>query len=89
MGKYFVYILESELNGSYYVGQTEDLQKRLEEHNKGRVQSTKYSRPWKLVHYEEYESRSESVKREREIKSYKKRAYIEKIIRYRNVAQPG
>ena len=46
---YYVYILESEVTGSFYIGQTQDIDARLEKHNKGYVKSTKAKRPWKLV----------------------------------------
>ena len=50
--QYFVYILESEIDGRLYKGQTSDLDKRLQEHNSGKTKSTKGYIPWKLVHFE-------------------------------------
>lgn len=87
--EYFVYILQSEKNSSYYVGQTNDIASRLKKHNNGEVRYTKPNRPWRLVHHEEFETRSEAISREREIKSHKKRKFIENLITSRNVAQPG
>ena len=77
---HYVYILQSEARGSYYVGQTDNLEKRLSSHNRGQVRSTKGRRPWKLTYFECHASRSEAVVREREIKSRKKRRYIESLI---------
>ena len=78
---HFVYILQSQKNGSYYVGSTQDLDSRLERHNQGRSKYTKANRPWQLIYYEEFADRSSAVKRENEIKSKKRRAFIEKLIR--------
>lgn len=77
--KFFVYILESELDGSFYVGQTSNLNNRLEKHNKGLNRSTKAKRPWKLFYYEEVNSRAEAMALEKKIKSWKKRDSIMKL----------
>jgi len=77
---YYVYILESEVTGSFYIGQTQDIEGRLEKHNRGYVKSTKSKRPWKLVYTQTVESRSEAVKRERYLKSLHKRGALLKII---------
>jgi len=78
---YFVYILESERDGSYYIGYTNNLEERLDRHNHGRSQYTKAKVPWKLIHHEPFESRSEAMKREREIKGKKNREYIVSLVR--------
>ena len=78
---YFVYILQSEKDDSYYIGHTEDLEDRLNRHNHGRSSYTKAKAPWKLIYQEEFSSRSEASKREREIKEKKNRAYIEQLVR--------
>ncbi|MEW6108086.1 MAG: GIY-YIG nuclease family protein [Nitrospirota bacterium] len=69
MKSYFVYILKSEKGVSSYVGHTADIDKRLFEHNSGKSLSTRSKRPWKLIHKEEYKTRSEAVARERYFKS--------------------
>ncbi|HTL81460.1 MAG TPA: GIY-YIG nuclease family protein [Bacteroidia bacterium] len=78
--KYYVYILYSMSRDRYYVGQTENIENRLASHNAGRTPSTKNGIPWKLVFSEILPSRSEAMKREVEIKSKKRRAYIETLI---------
>lgn len=68
--EYYVYILECS-DGSFYTGIANNLEKRLKEHNgelKGGAVYTRSKRPVKLVHFEEYETRKEALKREREIK---------------------
>lgn len=70
---YFVYILECA-DGSYYVGITNDLDKRLKAHNQTSVGAkyTRSRRPVKLVFQEEYATKSEALKREAEIKNWKR-----------------
>lgn len=66
---YYVYILLCE-DGSYYTGYAKDVKRRVERHKKG--QGARYTRmrePEKIVYVEEFDSRSEAMKREREIKS--------------------
>ncbi len=77
---YFVYIFESLKDQTYYVGSTQNLESRLKRHNEGRVAYTKPKRPWKLVYSEEHPDRSSAAKRENEIKTHKRRAFIEVLI---------
>ena len=66
---YYVYILLCE-DGSYYTGHTKDLENRFERHKKNRgARYTKLVEPEKIVYTEEFETRSEAMKRERKIKS--------------------
>ena len=78
---YLVYILQSERDGSYYVGHTSDLDKRLRRHNEQRSTYTGSKVPWKLIYYEVFAKRSEAMKREQEIKHMKSREYIERLVR--------
>ena len=68
---YVVYILQSINFDRFYIGHTVDLVKRIKEHNAGKTKSTKAYKPWKLVYTEDYNTKSEAFKREKEIKSYK------------------
>jgi putative endonuclease len=77
---HFVYILYSASADRYYVGQTANLDHRLQRHNRGEVTSTKAYVPWELKHSEAHETRSEAMRREREIKARKSRRYIEELI---------
>jgi putative endonuclease len=78
---FFIYILRSQKDGSYYVGSAKDLTGRIERHNQGRSKYTKSKRPWKIVHIEEFDTRSEAMKREYAIKRHKRKAYIENLIK--------
>jgi len=60
------------------VGSTEDVEKRVALHNAGKVKSTKAYRPWKLLDFEEGESRSVAVKRERFFKTHQQKEILKK-----------
>ena len=77
---FYVYILQSESADRYYVGQTKDLQKRLAYHNSNYSLSLRNRGPWRLVHSEEYNTRSEAVRRELYIKRQKDRKFIEALM---------
>ncbi|MBL7866033.1 MAG: GIY-YIG nuclease family protein [Cyclobacteriaceae bacterium] len=77
---FYVYILESEKSGRYYIGYSADPDRRLLEHNLGKVKSTRNYRPWVKVYAEELDTELQAVRREREIKSQKSRSYIAKLI---------
>lgn len=78
---YYVYILQSEKNRKYYVGSCENVEERYVRHNTGRVSVTRLGRPWIVVHTESFETRSEAVRRERKIKSYKGGEAFKKLIK--------
>jgi putative endonuclease len=77
---HYVYILRSLSDGRYYVGTTQNLEERLERHNQGRSKYTRNFRPWELVHFEEYPTRSEAMKREYAIKRRKSQEYIKAVV---------
>jgi len=68
----YVYILRSEKDRNFYTGCTVNLKKRLNEHNAGRVRSTSWRRPLELVYWEACKTRSEAMRRERQLKRIKK-----------------
>ena len=74
---FVVYILFSKKRSRYYVGQTSDINKRLERHNQGKVPSTKTGVPWGLVLQIEVESRSEALFLERKIKKRGAKRYLD------------
>jgi len=77
---FYVYILQSMTTKRYYVGQTQDVQTRLAYHNANFSKSLKNRGPWELVHREQYATRSEALRRERQIKSWKDRDMIERLV---------
>jgi len=65
---FFVYILQSKKDKSIYIGYTNDLRKRLKEHNLGLVRATKPKIPYALIYYEAYASKQNARKREHNLK---------------------
>jgi len=72
---YYVYVIKSEIDSRLYVGMSRDVAKRLCEHNKGQVFSTKGHRPWNLVFQEKVGNRIAARKREKFLKGGSKRVY--------------
>jgi putative endonuclease len=76
---YHLYTLQSETTRRYYFGQSVNVDARVAYHNANYSLSLKNRGPWKLVYREPYAARSEAVRRERQIKSWKDRGMIEKL----------
>jgi putative endonuclease len=75
----YVYILQSKTTHLYYVGSTQDVTNRLNEHNSGECLWTRHGIPWDIVHVEEFGSRSEAVRQERRIKSRGIARYLQSV----------
>ena len=84
--KFYIYVLKSEKDNSYYIGSTSSIEQRIETHNSGNVISTRHKKPWTLIYKEEYLTLKEAIQRERQIKSWKKRRAIERLIKRNSVA---
>ena len=65
---YVTYIIYSCKIKKFYTGQTTDLDRRIEEHNRGKTPFLASGMPWKLIYFKYYESRSEAIKLESFIK---------------------
>jgi putative endonuclease len=78
--KYHLYILLSIKTGKYYIGSTGNLKDRLLCHNSGRSIATKSGIPWRFVYSVEFFTRSEAIKRELELKSWKSHERITSFI---------
>jgi putative endonuclease len=76
----FIYILQSESSGKFYVGSTNDLQRRLSEHERAHSLATRGRGPWKLIHEEALPTLLLARQREREIKNWKSAKKIVKLI---------
>jgi putative endonuclease len=66
---FYVYVLLSLLDKMLYVGSTENLKRRKQEHDQGKVESTQNRRPLKLICYECYPTKIEAQRREKYLKS--------------------
>lgn len=67
----YVYVLKSEKDGHLYIGQTNDIEYRVDRHSTGQVRSTRNRRPLQLIFLEKYDTRSEAIERESYLKSLK------------------
>ena len=76
--KYYTYVLKSLNNEDIYVGSTENFNRRLSMHNQGKVKSTKAYRPWVLLEYQEYNSRSEAFRQEKFLKTGQQKELLRK-----------
>lgn len=75
---WYVYLLQSLKNSSWYIGCTNDLKNRLKEHNCGKSEYTKDHLPWKLLYYEAGMNKKSAFKREIYLKSGYGRRYLKK-----------
>jgi len=81
---FYVYVLKSLKYGNRYVGSTNNINKRLREHNAGKCKYTKGRMPWILIYQEEFKTRSESMQREELLKSGQGRRFLdEKLKNYK------
>ena len=76
----YIYILRSTKTGQFYIGQTSNLEIRLEYHNGNRVKSTKNRGPWKFLYTLEVDSLKSALSREKKLKNLKSRKRILKWI---------
>ncbi len=78
---YYVYVLQSEKDGKMYIGYTQNLELRFEQHKKGEVISTKERRPLKLVYFEASLSQEDATHREKYLKTHYGKSFIKKRLK--------
>jgi len=76
---FYAYILKSLKDGGYYYGHCENLDKRLKNHNAGKVRSTKARRPFEIHHSEKYSTKTEAAKREYFFKSIERYNHLKSL----------
>jgi len=88
---FYVYILESQSADEWYVGFTNNLEKRLQEHTSGQNASTKRYAPWKIIYYEACLDEKDARRREKYLKTSQERRMIKlRLKEYRyNKEHPG
>jgi len=79
---YYVYVLISEKDNMFYTGYTSDIEKRFEDHLNGKVNSTRYRLPVKLVYYECSISQEDALHREKYLKSTYGKRYIRNRLKH-------
>ncbi len=67
--KYYIYILKSKSTNKTYVGYTNNLERRLTEHNSGKSNFTSKFLPWEIIYKEEFDEEIEARKKEKYYKS--------------------
>jgi len=87
---FYVYLLLSKRDGNCYIGQTDNIKKRLKEHELGLVSSTRNRRPLRLVGYEVYDNRSKARWREYQLKKHgdKKKEFINNLKKKNFLSEP-
>ena len=68
---YYLYILESEVRETFYIGMSVDPKKRLAYHNSEDQGYTKRYRPWKIVFTQEFDSKERALEAEKRVKKWK------------------
>ncbi len=76
---FFIYILKSQVANKSYVGHTDDLDRRIKEHNSGKHFYTKRYLPWKIIYNEKFENADEARKREKYLKTTNGRRFMKNI----------
>lgn len=85
---YFTYIIKSKIADKYYIGETDNLERRLKLHNDGNSISTKAYIPWELVYFEKFDTKSDALKREKQLKKMKSKKYLEWLISNNSGGRP-
>ncbi len=86
---FYIYVLRSQTTGRFYTGQTASIPERKQKHEQGLSPSTKGRGPWDLVHQEEFATRAEAMRRERELKTGKGRNELKRILQERARSSAG
>ena len=73
---HYTYILLSLKDKKLYAGSSDDLKSRFEQHQKGKVSSTKDRRPLELIYYESCLQKKDAIKREKYFKTYKGKLFL-------------
>ncbi len=78
---FYVYLLQSDVDSTFYVGFTEKLEQRLKQHNNGESKYTSRKIPWKLVYFENFETKSEALKRELFLKKQRNKEFYQRLVK--------
>ncbi len=67
---FYTYLLKSDKDNGYYIGYSSNLKERFIQHTEGKVKSTTYRRPLKLIYYESYQTEELAREREQKLKQF-------------------
>ncbi|OGM29665.1 excinuclease ABC subunit C [Candidatus Woesebacteria bacterium RIFCSPHIGHO2_01_FULL_41_10] len=73
---FYTYVLQSKKDGYLYIGWTNNLRKRFDDHNLGNVEATKSRVPFEIIYYEACKSKQNAIAREKQLKSGYGRRYL-------------
>lgn len=76
---YYSYILINSDRTKTYIGHTDNLNRRLKEHNSGNNKFTSKFGPWEVKHFEKFDELVHAIKREKYFKSCTGRKFIKKL----------
>jgi putative endonuclease len=82
MELFYVYLLRSKIDSSWYIGYTKDLERRLNEHNSGESYYTKRKLPWEVLYYEVSFNKSDAIAREKYLKTGMGRRYLKNRLKH-------
>lgn len=89
---YITYALYNKLSNKIYIGQTADLEKRIKEHNLILPNKSKFTKTcagyWQVFYTKKYVTRSEAMRREKQLKGYQGRKFLKNLVEYRNIQAP-
>ncbi|MCM8765273.1 MAG: GIY-YIG nuclease family protein [Candidatus Omnitrophica bacterium] len=77
---HYLYILKSEQSGRYYIGETNDIERRLVQHQRGKTSFGKRNKEVKLVFKKEFKDRSEAKRLECFLKKQRSHLFLDKFI---------
>jgi putative endonuclease len=78
---YYAHVLLSKKDNNFYIGFTENVEQRLDEHNAGKNTSTRSRRPFKLMYCEGHTSKSDAMRREKYFKTTKGKTTLKQILK--------
>ena len=76
MEKFYVYVLSSQQDNSWYIGYTANLEERIIQHNSGKTITTSKKMPWKIIYFEVSFNKQDAIAREKYLKSGMGRRYL-------------
>ena len=79
---YYTYVLQSKKDKKFYIGFTENLERRIQDHNNGKVKSTQYRIPFELVYYEYCRNLEDALHREKYLKSTYGHRYLKNRLKH-------
>ncbi|MGH7799401.1 MAG: GIY-YIG nuclease family protein [Thermodesulfobacteriota bacterium] len=79
---YYVYVLYSKKDDNFYTGYTQQIRKRLKEHQSGQVSSTRHRKPLELVYWEGCLSQKDALQREKYLKTAWGKRYLKNRLKY-------